>query len=102
MTVATSHHTAWITTDASAVPNGNVDITVLRDEITGYKGDDFDIPVYESTGDPVFYAETDTSVRDDHEGLTGKAEKALRDAGWTVTGSWDGVDTGYVATVERS
>ncbi len=99
----TEHFTAWITTDASALPHGNIDITVLADEITGYRGDDYDIPVYESTGDPLFYAETDIDARDgDHDGLIGKAEKMLRDAGWCVAESWEGVDTGYVATVERA
>lgn len=102
MATTTDHFTAWLTTDASAVPNGNADISVLRDEVAGYKGDNFDIPVYESTGDPIFYVETDVNVHDDHEGLIGKAEKALRDAGWTVSGAWDGVDTGYVVTVTRS
>jgi len=96
------HFTAWITTDASALPHGNIDVTVLADEITGYKGENDETPVWGSTGDPLFYAETDIDARDgDRDALIHQAEKMLRDAGWSVAEPWDGVDTGYVATVER-
>lgn len=76
----TEHFTAWITTDTSALPNGNVDISVLADEITGYQGDDQTL-VWESTGSPVFYAETDIDAQD---------------------GDQDGLDAGYVVTVARN
>lgn len=97
-----THHTAWITTDTSALPGDNIDITVLADEIATYQGDE-QTPVYQSTGDPVFYAETGISARDDQpDDLTRQAEKTLRGSGWSVVGDWEGIDTGYVATVERA
>lgn len=96
------HFTAWITTDTSALPGTLADVSVLADVIAGYKGDRFDEPVYQSTGDQAFHAETDVDVRGDHDDLIRKAEALLRDADWTVTGTWEGVDTGYVTTVERA
>ena len=99
----TEHFTAWITTDTSALPHGRIDVSVLADEIAGYKGDQFDEPVYQSTGDPLYYAETDVDARDgEREGLIRKVEAMLRDADWTVSGPWEGVETGFVATVERA
>ncbi|MGH3415852.1 MAG: hypothetical protein ACRDSS_05255 [Actinocrinis sp.] len=102
MTATAQHYTAWITTDASALPHGNIDVTVMADEITGYTGANEQTPVWGSTGDQVFYAETDVDAGEgDRVNLLDKVEKILTDAGYSV-GTWDGVDTGYVATVTHS
>lgn len=104
MSATAEHHTAWITTDRSALPGDNIDISVLADEPAGYKGEHNDIPVWQSTGtDPVYYTETTIPVDDSgSDDLFHGVEKTLRDAGWTATEPWEGVETGYVATVARA
>jgi hypothetical protein len=95
--------TAWITTDATCVTNGHCDVVVLIDEITAYSegpnGDE--IPEWESTGPEVFSAVTAIPCDGDHEDATGEAETLLNTAGWHRTSDWEGVPTGYIATVAR-
>lgn len=93
------HYTAWVTTELSCLPDYCADVTVLLDEVAGYNGDG--APVYQSTGQAQFYAETDADVRGELAGLTMKAEQLLHEAGWNVPGAWVAVETGFVTTVVR-
>ena len=94
--------TAWITTDPTCVATGHCDVSVLLDEITAYSEgpDGEEIPEWESTGPEVFSAVT-TIPCSDHKAATDEAETLLNTAGWHLTSSWDGVPTGYIATVAR-
>ena len=103
------HFTAWLTTDSSALEDDLCDVTVLRDEPSGTRTDDFgnETEDWTSVGDPVFYAKT--SIRhdqgaDDGSGATAAEQEArdlLENAGWRLTGSWEAVTTGGTVTVSR-
>lgn len=99
MTTTTDHFTAWLSTSAD-VTDGVCDVAVLADTVVNYKGENE--PVWESTGDPLFTAPTTVDTEDgDHADAQRQAERLLADAGWTLAGRWEAVDTGYVVTVER-
>lgn len=103
------HFTAWITTTADCLVGDFCDVSVLRDEVIGYREDweGNETPEWSSAGEgPVFTA--DLAVRhDDRSGDThgraiDEAETALRKAGWTVEQrEWESVTTGWIATVSR-
>jgi hypothetical protein len=91
-----THFTAWLTTTTSALDQDNADVVVLEDEELA-EGE------WTSTGDPLFTAVTDVPAEDgDHGKAQREATDLLATAGWTTTGSWHAVDTGYVVTVERA
>lgn len=96
--------TAWITTDATCLTSENCDVTVLIDQITGYREGEYgeEVPEWESTGPEVFSAVTTTPANggDDQDAID-QAEDLLRDAGWQITSNWEAVTTGYIATVTR-
>lgn len=103
MSATAEHFTAWVTTDTTVLPGENIDVSVLEDELTGYKGDDEEFPMYESVGEPVFYFETDVNARAGQpDDMLRQIANTLRESGWTVVSRWDGVATGYIATVERA
>lgn len=116
------HYTAWMTNDPSCVPNGLMDVTVIEDEAVDYReevvSEEYDpasgevvketreVPVWESRGAHMFYAETSVAVRDE-DGSAGDASVGMREAealmekaGWRVVGDWEATPTSYVATVE--
>lgn len=95
--MSNEHYTAWVTTDRSALENDYCDVTVLADEEIGERDGR---PVWSSTGNPLFYAETTVHVDDDADSQD-QAKELLKAAGWRVVGDWEGVTTGYIATVER-
>lgn len=99
----TEHFTAWITTDTSALPGENIDLTVLADEISGYRDENETEPVWQSTGDPLLHAETETSASEgDPADALRQAETILRESGWSLAGKWNAVDSGFTVTVERA
>lgn len=97
MIATTTHFTAWLTTDTSALDQPNIDITVLEDEELGNKG-------WTSKGGPaLFTTATNIPAEDgDHDKAQAEADDLLSEAGWNTVGSWDAVDTGYIITVERA
>ncbi|MFI9331983.1 hypothetical protein ACIGZJ_31130 [Kitasatospora sp. NPDC052868] len=93
------HFTAWLVNDRSALDGDDCDVTVLADQADNWKNGK---PDWSSTGDPLFHALTGVDARDgDTDQAIREAEQLLEAAGWRVTGTWDAVDTGYVAVVER-
>ncbi|MFE1543595.1 hypothetical protein ACFW61_24385 [Streptomyces microflavus] len=92
-----THFTAWLTTTASALDQDNIDIVVLEDE----QNDDND---WTSKGGPaLFTAITNVPAEDgDHGKAQDEAGDLLSDAGWTMVGGWDAIDSGYIVTVERA
>lgn len=103
-TTTAEHYTAWITTDLSALPGRNIDVTVLPDEITTYdvRPDGTEAPVWGSTGEVVWHGETGVDAREgDPADAIRQAASLLGAAGWSVVDDWKGVDSGFVATVER-
>ena len=96
--MTTEHFTAWLTTDTTALDGACADVVVLADTDNGYA----DAPVWESTGDPLTHAVTTVDAREgDPEDAIREAEDLLRASGWRVVGTWAGVPTGSIATVER-
>lgn len=100
------HFTAWITTDPSCLEGPYADVVVIEDEIFGYRLDengdaDHTKPLWESTGEWVFHAPTAIRYDDDHDLMLKRAVEVLDTNGWSLTGHWEGVTTGYVATVIR-
>ncbi len=97
-----THFSAWLTTDLSALAGRNADITVLPDEIAGYRDEDEQVPEWMSTGDPVFHAETVCdAVEGDIADAMGQAEELLAEAGWRPVGDWSAIDSGMIVTVEK-
>lgn len=93
-----THFTAWITNDPSFLAGDYIDVIVLADKEGGERNGR---PVWVSVGDPLFHA--DTTVRPDGSADKEAEEQAkalLEQAGWQVTGDFEGVTTGYIATVE--
>ena len=92
-----THFTAWLTTTTSALDQDNIDLTVLEDEQLG----DTD---WTSKGGPaLFTAATNVPAEDgDHRKAQDEADDLLAEAGWSTTGTWDAVDSGYIITVERA
>lgn len=87
-------YVAWVTTDTTCLDQDNVDVVVLRDEKDVAPGE---------TNEPLFSAVTSVPAKDgDHDDAIRETEARLTDAGWTVTGKWEPVPTGYVVTVSRS
>jgi hypothetical protein len=99
-----THFTAWLTVDTTCLTGPVCDVAVLQDEAVSYRADQdgTESPVWGSTGDPLFHADTTVDAKDgDHDDAIKQAKELLDNAGWTITGDWDTVDTGYIATVER-
>ena len=100
-----THFTAWLTNDPSCLTGPVCDVTVLQDEAVSYRAaeDGTETPVWGSTGDPLFQAVTTVEAKNgDHDDAISQAKDLLANAGWTVTGEWDAVGTGYIATVEHA
>lgn len=106
MTMTATHFTAWLTTDPTCLDGANSDVTVLADDIAGYKSDsngfETDVPVWTSTGDPLTHAVTTVPAKggDDGEAMR-EAADLLEARGWRTAGDWETVPTGYIVTVER-
>ena len=100
-----SHYTAFVTTDPTCVDGDYCDLIILTDEILGYRsnenGEDFDQPIWESSGPQVYSAVTAVRLDEDHDNAIKDATSILNRAGWAVTGPWEAVATGYCATVAR-
>lgn len=111
------HYTAWMANDSSIVMGDRMDITILEDEIVGYRqeevGCEYDmetgeftvereeIPVWESRGPQMFYAGTEVDARDgDAQDGIREAEALMEKSGWKVVGDWEATDNSYIATVE--
>ncbi|WP_395103882.1 hypothetical protein [Actinomadura sp. SCN-SB] len=96
----TEHCTAWLTTDPSCLEQECADVVVLVDELRG-EADDSD--AWASTTDLRFKAVTTIDARDgDREAAMCEAADLLEAAGWSLTGAWTAVDTGYVVAVEAA
>jgi len=96
------HYTAWLTTTPALLEGVYADVTVLLDDAAGFTvdADGNEIAAWTSIGDPVFYQVTDVRW-DDPENAVKAAENALDAAGWRITSSWEPVDSGHIAVVER-
>ncbi|MGW6912615.1 hypothetical protein ACWGB8_02135 [Kitasatospora sp. NPDC054939] len=93
------HFTAWVTTDTSCLDQPNIDVDVLADTIHGYNASG---PVWTSSTTTLTHLTTTVPAADgDGDKALKEAKDLLAEAGWTLTGTWDAVDTGFVATVER-
>ncbi|MGW0491143.1 helix-turn-helix domain-containing protein [Streptomyces olivaceus] len=117
MTALPCHYTAWMTNDLSCLMGDVMDIAVIEDEATSFREEviseeyDFangettrevrEVPVWESRGAQVFYAETGVDAREGtaEDGIKA-AEELLEAAGWRVVGDWEALPASYVATVE--
>lgn len=99
-------YTAAIATASDCVLNGYCDVTVLTNEIAGYREDSNgnEVPVHEASG-PMVMNPVDTDVTcDDDDKLTkaqDAAETILNANGWTITGTWEIADNAMYAAVER-
>jgi hypothetical protein len=94
------HFTAWLTTTRSELDGDDCDVTVLADDVAGWKKGK---PDWSSTGDLLFHALTGIDASDgDHDEAADRAEDLLAEAGWSTAGSWEATDTGYIITVERA
>lgn len=93
------HFTAWVTTDKSCLAGDNADVVVLRDEL---RGEPDDPNAWTSTSDEKFQAVTSVPADGDHDAIIREARTLLENAGWELDGDWDGVATGYIATVKRA
>ncbi|WP_354643913.1 hypothetical protein [Kitasatospora camelliae] len=93
------HFTAWVTTTPSCLAGDNADVVVLADTFAGYRRGKVE---WESGGGEVFTAVTEVDARegDDADAIR-ESEELLEAAGWRITGDWEGLDPGYIATVER-
>lgn len=103
--MTTTHFTAWLVNDASALETDCCDITVIEDEAISYHvaDDGTETPVWGSTGDPLFHAVTTVDAKTgDIEDAIKEAEALMADAGWTTAGGWEAVDNAYIVTVERA
>lgn len=104
-TATTTHFTAWLTTTRPELEGDNCDVTVLADDAISHHLDDDGNegePIWSSIGDPILHALTGIPASaDDDSQAQRTAEQALTEAGWTPIGTWEGVDTGYIITVER-
>ncbi|GGT65374.1 hypothetical protein [Streptomyces purpureus] len=99
--MTTTHFTAWLTNTPSALDQPNVDLTVLEDVLIG-DPDDGDSAWASAGGEAAFEAITSVPAEDDDdEQALREAKDLLQDAGWRTVGEWDGVETGYIVTVER-
>jgi hypothetical protein len=100
-----THFTAWLVNDLSALDGNNCDVSVMADEAYIYAEDDEgieEVTHWESTGEPIFQAVTDTDARTgDDEQAQREARKLLQDAGWEIVGDWEAVTTAYVVEVRR-
>ncbi|MFJ9420731.1 hypothetical protein [Streptomyces sp. NPDC101249] len=81
---------AWLGVTANATVTGRPEVMVLDHQQTGDE-----TQVMPDTALPV-------SVDDDHSVMQAAAVTALQAAGWSTTGGWDAVDTGYTITVRRA
>lgn len=116
-----THFTAWLVNDPSALDQGCMDVTILEDEITGYREGEVGGEYNPQTGavdiaqseEPIwatapgkphaFYAVTTVDARDgDTKDGISEAEDLMGQAGWRVVGDWDTVDNAYIVTVERN
>ena len=99
-------HSAWLTTDRTCLDGDLCDVVVLRDEIIGYREQNgAEVPVWESTGDPLFHSEINLRHdADTFEQAIPLAVEALVNGGWRAThgASWEPVGTGLTITVERA
>ncbi|WP_329126143.1 hypothetical protein [Streptomyces sp. NBC_01353] len=99
--MTTTHFTAWLTTTTSALDQDNIDIVILEDELIG-DPEAGDAAWACKGGIALFTGITNVPAEDgDHTKAKLEAEDLMRDAGWATVGAWDGVDTGYIVTVER-
>jgi hypothetical protein len=101
-----THFTAWLVNDTSALETAACDITILQDEINGYRTDDEGnetTPEWTSTDTQMFHAVTtvDAKEGDINDAIT-EATDLMSKAGWTTVGDWEAVDIAYVITVERN
>jgi len=116
------HYTAWVANDPSVLMGEGMDVTIIEDVAVNYRekvvSEEYDpdsgkitretveVPVWESQGGQMFYAETNVAARTE-DGSPGNVEDGIREAevllekaGWKVVGGWEATDTAYVATVE--
>lgn len=101
-----SHFTVWVTTDPSCLEGPYTDVTVIEDEIFGYRLDDngdpdHTRPLWESSGEWVFNAPTTIRYNADHDVMLKHALEVLDTNGWIRDTPWQAVNSGYVATVIR-
>lgn len=101
-------YSAWITTDLTCLEGDLADVSVLTDEITGYRydSDGNEIPVWAPTSaDPLLHFVTTVAVGPDTDpwsnGLAEEANDLLHQNGWRVLTDWETDATGAVADVER-
>lgn len=116
--MATTHFTAWLVNDTSALDQDCMDVTILEDEISGYRDGEIsgeydphtgeaaieqtEQPIWSSTSQQVFYAVTTVNAKDgDVKDGCDEAETLMAQAGWRIVGDWDAVDNAYIVTVER-
>lgn len=94
------YFTAWLSTDRSVLDDDHCDVVVLEDELLGDDPDD--LRARTSIGDPHLRVILDARHDDDtDEAAIEQAEEALEAAGWRLIGTWEAVDTGCTAPVER-
>lgn len=58
-------------------------------------------PVWVSTTNQAFYLDLGIRHDDEDTDIQEAAETALRDAGWSIDGGWEGNDTGYTIVVSK-
>jgi hypothetical protein len=108
-----THYTAWMTNDPSCLSGPFMDVTVLEDEVSGYKdGEVTDSETMEreqlpqwttKSGDSqMFHAETGVRAADGEaqDGIR-EAKTLLEQAGWRTVGEWEATPNSYTATVVR-
>lgn len=97
-----THFTAWLVNDTSCLDQACMDITILEDQLIGGDPDRDDNWSTDSSKPQAFHAVTTVDAEDgDFEQAEEEARDLMEAAGWRITGSWQSVDVGAIATVEK-
>lgn len=94
----TQHFTAWLTVDPTMALGSNCAVLILEDEQSGSDWTTKPGATEEFTAETTVPAQ----IRGDHHAAQTEADDLMRQAGWRTVGTWEQVDSGYVATVERA
>lgn len=100
---ATTHFTAWLVNDASALDTDFMDVTILEDQLIGGDPEDDRSWSCDSSKPTAFQAVTEVNAKDgDVKDAISQAEDLMAEAGWSTVGNWEAVDNAYVVTVEQA
>lgn len=98
----TTHFTAWLVNDPSALDQPCMDVAILEDALIGADPEDKRAWATDSSKPEAFRAVTTVDAREGEvKDAISEAEDLMEGAGWRVIGDWDSVPNAYVATVVR-